>query len=45
MSIFATAPSDDEGIELTKKWCRERGYTPSEVSIKKTDEVVFVEVK
>ena len=43
--IFATAPADDEGVEITKKWCRDNGYTPKQVTIKKTDKSVFVEVR
>lgn len=45
MSIFATAPADDEGVELAKTYCRERGLTPKDVSIRKYEGAVSVEVK
>lgn len=45
MSIFATAPADEEGIEIVKQWCRDNGYTPKQVTIKKTEKSVFVEVR
>lgn len=45
MNIFATSPADDEGVEIVKQWCRDNGYTPKQVTIKKTDKSVFVEVQ
>lgn len=45
MSIFATAPADDEGVKLTVAWVREKGYTQQDVSIRKYEGAVSVEVK
>lgn len=45
LHIFSTSPSDPIGVELAKSYCRERGLTPKDVSIRKYEGAVSVEVK
>lgn len=43
--IFATSPADEEGVQLAIAWVREKGYTKNDVSIRKYEGAVCVEVK
>lgn len=45
LTIFATSPSDSEGVQLAVAWVREKGYTQNDVSIRKYEGAVCVEVK
>lgn len=45
LTIFATSPSDEEGVQLAVAWVREKGYTTNDVSIRKYEGAVCVEVK
>lgn len=43
--IWSTSPSDDEGIELAKQWCKEKGLTSKDVSIRRYPFSISVEQK